>query len=189
MAHLFIGLAFGLILHKIYHNKNIIIFCAIGSVLPDQVSKIFGHFLLTSSSARFYSQTLALFLLFLIIGLFVWKYYRSNSLLAVAVGIFLHKIADTWPFPDWNFPLFGPSLAKMLPGYFQSIILTEINSVTEWIFFIATLIIVFYLVANKDPPLDPDRKKELFRGILGIILIIFILFVSILYILPLATAF
>ena len=189
MAHLFIGLVFGLILDKIYHNKNIIIFCAIGSVLPDLVSKIFGHFLLNSNSARFYSQTLVLFLIFLIIGLFVWKYYHSNSFLAVAVGIFLHKVADTWPLPDGNFPLFGPNLPKIFSGYLQSIILAEINSVTEWIFFIAIIGILIYLITDKDPLLDPNRNKELFRGIFGIIIIIFVLFVSIMFILPLATAF
>ena len=189
MAHLFIGLVFGLILDKIYHNKNIIIFCAIGSVLPDLVSKIFGHFLLNSNSARFYSQTLVLFLIFLTIGLFVWRYFHSNSFLAVAVGIFLHKVADTWSIPDGNFPLFGQNIPKIFPGYLRSIILEEINSVTEWIFFIAIIGILIYLITDKDPLLDPDRKKELFRGILGITIIIFILFVIILYFLPLTIAF
>jgi len=189
MAHLFIGLFFGMFLDKIYHNKNIIIFCAIGSVLPDLVSKIFGHFLLSSNSARFYSQTLVLFLLFLIVGLFVRKFYRSNSFLAVAVGIFLHKIADTWPIPDGNFPQFGVTLAKILPGYYQYIILAEINSVIEWIFFIANIGIIFYLFTTKDQWLDADHKKELLRGSEGIILIIVILFVSSMYILPLVSAF
>ncbi|MGA2913366.1 MAG: hypothetical protein ABSE07_07595 [Methanoregula sp.] len=194
MAHLFIGLVFGLILHKIYLNKNIIIFCAIGSVLPDLVSKILDHLLPVSrvDNAGFYSQTLALFLLFLTTGLLIRKYYHSNSFLCVAVGTFLHKIADTWVIPDWYVPLFGPNLAKVYPGYFQYIFLAEINSVTEWIFFIAIVSITFYLITKKsiqDPGVDPGRKKELSKGIFGIALLLFILLVISRYILPPATTF
>ena len=188
MAHLFIGLVFGLILNKIYQNKNIIIFSAIGSELPDLVSVIFGLIfwrILRSSlmdSVSFYSQTMALFFLFLITGLVIWKYYRSNSFLYVAAGIFLHEIADTWAFPDWNFPLFEPYLTTVYQGYFQNIILREITSVTEWIFFIAIIGITFYMItkeSSKDSEMEVHRTKELYKGILGIIFIIFILFVSI----------
>jgi hypothetical protein len=194
MVHLFIGLVFGLILYKIYHNKNMIIFCAIGSVLPDLVSIIFGLLfkqILPSSllnNARFYSQTLALFLLFLIPGFFIWKYYHSNSFLCVAAGIFLHKIADMWTLPDGYFPLFGPYLAKVYQGYFQNIIIQEITSVTEWIFFIAIIGITFFMIttkSTKDPEMKPNRKKELLWGIFGITLLVFLLFLSI----PFTTAF
>jgi membrane-bound metal-dependent hydrolase YbcI (DUF457 family) len=174
-----------------------IVFCAIGSVLPDLVSIIFGLLfkqILPSSllnNARFYSQTLALFLLFLIPGFFIWKYYHSNSFLCVAAGIFLHKIADMWTLPDGYFPLFGPYLSKMYQGYFQNIILEEITSGTEWIFFIVIIGIMFYMItvkSTKDPEMKPSRKKELLKGLIGIILLIFLLFVSIVYILPFTTA-
>lgn len=133
-------------------------------------------------SIKFYSQTLALLLLFLITGLFFWKYYRSNSFLSVAAGIFLHEIADTWAFPDWNFPLFEPYLIAVYKGYFQNIILREITSVTEWIFFTSIIGITFYMITkeySKDSEMEINRTNELFSGILGSIFIIFILFVSI----------
>jgi hypothetical protein len=179
MAHVFIGLVLGLVLDKIYHNKNIIIFCVIGSVLPDLVNKILGHFIMASmgDGAAFYSQSLALFLLFLIIGTLTWKFFQSNSFLCVAAGIFLHKIADMGTLPDWVFPLFQNDFNR---GYLQSIFLAEITSITEWIFFIAAAGITVYLIMKrspKDTETEPDRRRELFIGIFGIALTIFILFI------------
>jgi hypothetical protein len=37
LAHLVIGLIIGFILYEIFHARTIIIFCALGSVLPDIV--------------------------------------------------------------------------------------------------------------------------------------------------------
>jgi len=193
MAHLFIGLVFGCILNEMYHNKNIIVFCAIGSVLPDLVNKIPGHIFLSSTlyNARFYVQSLALFLLFLLAGLLIWKFYHSNSFLCVAVGIILHKITDTWTLPEWYFPLSGPYQAVLGKGYLQNMILREITSVTEWIFFIGILGIMVYLITQKSPinqDVEPERKKELINGIFGIAVLVFVLFVSSISILPQATA-
>ena len=194
MAHLFIGLVFGCILNEIYHNKNIIVFCAIGSVLPDLVNKIPGNIFLSSTmfnAARFYVQSLALFLLFFLAGLLIWKVYHSNSFLCVAVGIILHKIADMWMLPEWYFPLSDPYRAVLGQGSLQNMILLEITSVTEWIFFIGIIGITVYLITQKSPgnqDVEPERKKELISGILGIVVLVFVLFVSSISILPQATA-
>ena len=167
MAHVFIGLVLGLILNRIFHDKNIVIFCIIGSILPDLVKILFGHSFTGSllKSARFYSQTLALFLLFLVAGVFIWKYYRSNSFLCVSVGIFFHGIADMWKNPDWHFSLFEPYIAALYQGHSHEIIFREIHfiilqeftSVTEWIFFIATISITSFMIMKK-PVKDPGKE-------------------------------
>ena len=89
------------------------------------------------------------------------------------------------------FPCLDRTFLKVYQGYFQNIILEEITSGTEWIFFIVIIGIMFYMIkmkSIKDPEMEFNRKKELLKGLIGIILLIFLLFVSIVYILPFSTA-
>ena len=68
------------------------------------------------------------------------------------------------------------------------IIIQEITSVTEWIFFIVIIGITFFMITTKpakNPEMKPGRKKELLWGIFGITLLVFLLFLSI----PFTTAF
>jgi hypothetical protein len=109
----------------------------------------------------------------------------------VAVGILLHKIADIWTLPEWYLPVAGPFHAVLGKGYLQNMILLEITSVTEWIFFIGIIGITVYQITQKSPgnqDVERERKKELISGILGIVVVVFVLFVSSISILPQATA-
>jgi hypothetical protein len=45
-GHLVIGLIAGFVLYELCHDQNVIVFCALGSVLPDIVDKPLGHLFL-----------------------------------------------------------------------------------------------------------------------------------------------
>jgi hypothetical protein len=180
LAHLVIGLIIGFILFEIFHARTIIVFCALGSVLPDLVDKVLGRIIFSASldNGRIFFHSLGIVLLFVILGLIVWKYYQSFSFLVVGFGVFIHQAVDLmWMDPQtWYYPLFGPYPADVTPDYFQQAIVGELTSVTEWIFFIAILVLVLVLYRNKtlhDTLLDPDprvqhKTRKFYRGLAGV---------------------
>jgi membrane-bound metal-dependent hydrolase YbcI (DUF457 family) len=192
LAHLVIGLIIGFILYELFHARTIIIFCVIGSVLPDIVDKLLGHTIFNASldNGRIFFHSLGIALLFIIIGLFVWKYYRSFSFLAVGVGVFIHQVTDMmWlQVVTWYYPLLGPYPAEFSPDYFERAILAELTSVTEWIFFIAILVLALVFYRNKtlhDSVLDPDprlqqKTRKFYFGLVGVAL--FVLAISVIII-------
>jgi len=192
LGHLVIGLIIGFILYEIFHARSIIVFCAIGSVLPDLVDKVLGRVIFSSSldNGRIFFHSLVIVLLFFIIGLIVWKYYRSFSFLVVASGVFIHQAVDLmWRDPvTWYYPLLGPYLTDFTPDYFQQAIVAELASVTEWIFFVAIMVLFIVLYRNKtlnDTLLDPDprmqqKTRKFYGGLLGVAL--FVLTISVIII-------
>lgn len=194
LGHLVIGLIAGFILYEIFHDQNVIIFCAIGNVLPDLVDKPLGHIVLNSvlDNGKIYFHSLIIFLLFLITGILVWKYYRSSSFLIVALGIFIHQIVDfMWKKPvNWYYPFLGPYQTETHQEYFLSMLLSELASPTEWIFFIAlfTIILVAGIrIYRKQPPVQPDplkilQQRNLYHGLMAIALFVLTLSIVIIYI-------
>jgi len=191
LGHLVIGLIIGFILYEIVHARTIIVFCALGSVLPDLVDKVLGRIIFSSSldNGRIFFHSLWIVLLFAIVGLVVWNYYRSFSFLVVGFGVLLHQLADLmWTSPvSWYYPLLGPYPADANPDYFEQAILAELSSVTEWIFFAAIMVVAIVLYRNKmlhDTLLDPDprmqQKTRLFYGgLMGVALFVLALAVVI----------
>ena len=49
LGHLVIGLIIGFILYEFFHARSMIVFCALGSVIPDIVDKPLGHIIFSSS--------------------------------------------------------------------------------------------------------------------------------------------
>lgn len=192
LAHLMIGLIIGFILYEFFHARTIIIFCAIGSILPDIVDKLLGRIIFGSSldNGRIFFHSLIVVLMFVLMGMIVWNYYRSFSFLGVGFGMFLHQLADTmWMSPvSWYYPVLGPFPPDVIPDYFQRAILTELTSVTEWIFFAAIVMVTFVLYRNqplKNTFLDPDprlqeKTKKFYGGLIGVAL--FVLFLSVIII-------
>jgi hypothetical protein len=184
LGHLVIGLIIGFILYEIFHARSIIVFCAIGSVLPDLVDKGLGHIIFSSSldNGRIFFHGLGMVLLFAIVGLIVWKYYRSFAFLVVGFGVLLHQLADVmWMSPvTWYYPLLGPYPVDISPDYFQQAILAELTSVTEWIFFIAIMALALVLYRNKtlhDTLVDPDprmqqKTRKFYGGLVGVALFV-----------------
>jgi len=191
LGHLVIGLIIGFILYEIFHARTIIVFCAIGSVLPDLVDKVLGRIIFSSSldNGRIFFHSLGIVLLFAVVGLIVWKYYRSFSFLVVGFGVLLHQIVDMmWRDPvTWYYPLLGPYQADVTPDYFQQAIQAELTSVTEWIFFIAILVLVLVLYRNRalhhsilDPdPRMQDKTRKFYGGIVAVALFVLALAVII----------
>ena len=146
LGHLVIGLIAGFILYEMYHDQNAIIFCSLGSVLPDIVDKPLGHIVLTSvlDNGKIYFHSLIIFLLFFMTGILVWKYYRSHSFLYVALGIIIHQLVDLmWKRPvNWYYPFLGRYQVEVHQNYVVQVIITELTSPTEWIFFIGILVIL-----------------------------------------------
>ncbi len=192
LGHLVIGLIIGFILYELFHARTMIVFCALGSVLPDIVDKPLGHIVLMSSldNGKIFFHSLIIVLLFLIAGLFVWHYYKSFSFLVVGFGMFLHQVVDMmWREPvNWYYPLLGPYQAEVSPDYFQQAILAELSSVTEWIFFAAIAVVAIVLYRNQalhNTLLDPDprmqqKTRKFYGGLLGVAL--FVLAIAVLII-------
>jgi membrane-bound metal-dependent hydrolase YbcI (DUF457 family) len=191
LAHLVIGLIIGFMLYEIFHARTIIVFCAIGSVLPDLVDKGLGHIIFSSSldNGRIFFHSLFMILLFLVAGLIVWKYYRSFAFLVVGFGILLHQLADSmWTSPaSWYYPLSGPYPVDIAPDYFQQAILSELTSVTEWILFAAIVVAAFVLYRSqylKNTILDTDpclplKTKKFLVGLAGVSLFVLAISVTI----------
>lgn len=191
LGHLVIGLIIGFILYEIVHARTIIVFCAIGSVLPDLVDKVLGRIIFSSSldNGRIFFHSLGIVLLFVILGLIVWNYYRSYSFLIVGFGVLIHQIVDMmWVEPvTWYYPLSGPYPVDFTPDYFQEAILSELSSVTEWIFFAAIVVVTFVLSRNRalhNSILDPDprmqaKTRKFYGGLVAVALFVLVIAVII----------
>jgi membrane-bound metal-dependent hydrolase YbcI (DUF457 family) len=191
LAHIVTGLIIGFILYEIFHARTIIVFCAIGSVLPDLVDKVLGRIIFSASldNGRIFFHSLGIVVLFVLIGMIVWRYYRSFSFLIVGTGVLLHQLADMmWTSPvSWYFPFLGPYPVDYTPDYFQRAILAELTSVTEWIFFVAIMVVSFLVYRNQSlndtqPAHDPlalQKTRRFYQGLAGVALFVLALSVII----------
>jgi membrane-bound metal-dependent hydrolase YbcI (DUF457 family) len=187
MGHLVIGLIIGFILYEFFHARSMIVFCALGSVIPDIIDKPLGHIIFSSSldNGKIFFHSFVIVLLFFITGLIVWKYYRSFSFLVVGFGMLLHQLVDTmWTQPvDWLYPLLGPFKTDSSPDYFQEAVRAELSSVTEWIFFAAIMVVALVLYRNHtlhntflypDPRMQ-QKTKKFYGGLLAVILFVLVI--------------
>ena len=193
LGHLVIGLILGFILYEFYHARTMIVFCALGSVLPDIVDKPLGHIVFGSSldNGRIFFHSLIIVLLFLITGLIVWRYYRSFSFLVVGFGMFIHQIVDMmWRQPvNWYYPFLGPYQTDFSRDYFQKAVLAELTSVNEWIFFAAIVVIATVLYRNQvvhktflnPDPIMQKKTSKFYRGLVGVALFVLALSIIIIY--------
>ena len=81
MGHLVIGLIIGFIIYEFLHDRMIIVFVAIGSVLPDLVDKPLGYIIFGSTldNGKIYIHSLIIVLLLFITDLLVWRLFKSAS--------------------------------------------------------------------------------------------------------------
>lgn len=191
LAHLVIGLIIGFILYEVFHARTIIVFCAIGSVLPDLVDKVLGRIILSGGldNGRIFFHSLGIALLFVLIGVIVWRYYRSFSFFMVGLGMLSHQLADMmWTSPvSWYYPFLGPYPADYTPDYFQRAILAELTSVTEWIFFISIVVVALLVYRNQSlkttligsDPLVQQKTQRFCQGLAGVALFVLALSVII----------
>lgn len=193
MGHLVIGLIIGFILYEFFHDRTIIVFVAIGSVLPDVVDKPLGYIIFSSTldNGRIFFHSLIMVFLFFIIGFIIWRLFKSYSIIFIAVGVFVHHLVDMmWTRPvNWEYPLFGQVQPEAHTNYFLNALVAELTSVTEWIFFIAVLTIAILLYRNTrqqkqmvDPdPLILEKSRRFYGSLIAIALVILALSVMIIY--------
>lgn len=145
-CHLFIGAVIGLLLFHWTGRRWLVAACAIGALIPDIIDKPLGHLFLQGSLdfGRIYAHTLLFLAIVLIVGLALWKKRSSLVVLGVAAGMASHLVLDTmWDIPVTTFyPLLGPFEAHHFPDYFTVSLVTEITSISEWLFAISFSIIV-----------------------------------------------
>ncbi len=193
LGHLVIGLIIGFILYEFFHDQTIIIFVAIGSVLPDVIDKPLGHIIFGSTldNGKIFFHSFIIVLLFLVTGLIIWKFYKSYSFILVACGMFLHQLVDMmWKRPvNWYYPFLGPYQTELHNDYFLNAIVAELTSATEWIFFIAILAIASLLYINTKQqkpvlewdPLLQEKTRQFYGSLLAVALFVLALSVIIIY--------
>lgn len=194
LGHLVIGLIIGFILYELLHDRTIIVFVAIGSILPDIIDKPLGHIIFGSTldNGKIFFHSFVIVLLFLITGLLVWKFYKSHSFLFISIGVFLHQLVDMmWKHPvNWYYPFFGPYQTQKHTDYFQNAIVAELTSGTEWIFFIAILVVTSLIYLNtkqqkQTVELDPlvrEKTRHFYGSLLAVALFVLALSITIIYI-------
>ncbi|UUX92164.1 metal-dependent hydrolase [Methanoplanus endosymbiosus] len=146
--HIFSGILLGLICACIFKEKKAIIFCTLGSILPDLADKPMGHIFLAEEigHGRIFFHTLTFFFLMFIAGLVICRIYSDRTVLYISAGMLLHQLADSmfYNLQDWLWPLLGNfSKGSYEPAaYFMQMIIKELSSVTEWTFFILSLLLL-----------------------------------------------
>jgi membrane-bound metal-dependent hydrolase YbcI (DUF457 family) len=100
-------------------NLIMVLFCIIGSMLPDIIDKPVGHYLfgqLFGYNGRIFSHTLLFAFVVLDIGLFFYLIRKNILGLVLSYGVFMHLILDSmwltpatlfWPAFGLEFPRFG----------------------------------------------------------------------------------
>lgn len=114
------------------------------------------------------------------------------SFLYVSLGVIIHQLVDLmWKRPvNWFYPFPGRYQVEVHQNYVAQMIITELPSCTEWIFFIAILVIILIAgirIYQKKPvvsldPLQEQRQHQLYAGLLGIAIFVLILSIAIIYI-------
>jgi membrane-bound metal-dependent hydrolase YbcI (DUF457 family) len=161
--HLFTGIILGFLIGDRLHDRDWVMPCAIGAVLPDLIDKpvgfiIFGGVL---DNGRIWCHSLLVAAIVLLAGLLAGKVRKTPLLVAAAIGILSHQILDLmWRQPrTWYYPLLGPFGGRLPPGHLFTLLMQEISNPSERI--LAALIaiaIVFALrpgriaaLIHKDP--------------------------------------
>ena len=112
----------------------------IGSLLPDIIDKPVGLYFLkeTFSNGRIFCHTLLFLIIItiLILGLFIFKFYRKSWALMFSFGTLTHLIFDQmWRTPQTLFwPLYGISFSSMdLTNWFVNIFIALFTDPTVYV--------------------------------------------------------
>ena len=165
-AHVFAGALLGLVFWHLTKDRRAIPVCIAGSVIPDLIDKSLGIlFPSVLGGGRTVFHSLGLVFIVLI---FMLVFVRSNlKVLGIgfACAIFLHQVFDEmWTLPaNWYYPLLGPFQGSMIPDYILTYLWLEITNLSEWLFFVGTMVILVksYHCMTEIPLFDlPDRVKN-----------------------------
>lgn len=136
--HLVAGIVLGLLLAEILDDRRWVIPCVVGAVLPDLIDKPLGYLIVPSIGyGRFFFHNFWVFILLLVAGLILWKYYLSPVILALDIGILSHHLLDSmWKDPvTWLYPALGtsPVHSPAPPDFIVYLLETDIYNPAEWV--------------------------------------------------------
>ena len=145
-AHFFAGVLLGLIFWHLTNDQRAVPLCIAASLLPDVIDKSFGllfPFVLGGGRTVFHSLMIVGAILILCLLLF----FRSRFMLlgvGVACAILLHQVFDEmWMLTaNWFYPFLGPFQGQMIPDYMGVYFWLEITNPSEWLFLIASVVIL-----------------------------------------------
>ena len=144
-AHIFAGALMGLGFWHLTNDRRALPLCIIASVLPDLIDKSLGlAFPLVLGGGRTVFHSLMIVCVFLLCVLLFARPRIALLGLGVAGALLLHQVLDEmWNEPaNWFYPLLGPFQGEMIPEYIGTYFWVEVSSPSEWIFMIATLVII-----------------------------------------------
>lgn len=148
-VHLLIGVTLGIFLLYITRDCRALVYCAIGSLLPDIIDKPVGHIILASlDNGRIFFHSLSICALVALLGVILMMKWRHPGLLFIAAGMLSHQLADAmWNMPQsWYWPFLGPFPSKHFPLYFENIFSLELSSPSELLVLALAVIIVLCMV-------------------------------------------
>lgn len=144
-AHIFTGILLGLGLSQLCKDRRLVLVCIAGSLFPDVLDKSLrfvmpGFF----GSTRTIGHTLFLAVLIGIAALIIWYRYRSVIVIAFAGTVLIHQVLDMmWTLPvTWFFPLHGMFPFVPVPGGFLPFLWIELTNPSEWVFAVASCIVI-----------------------------------------------
>lgn len=144
-AHILAGALLGLGFWHITNDRRAVLFCIIGSILPDLIDKPLG-FLFPSvfggGRTVFHALIISIVILFCIFLFFQSPVRWLGS--GMVCALLLHQAADEmWTLPEnWFFPFLGPFRGDMISDYILTYFWLEISSPFEWMFMMISVVIL-----------------------------------------------
>jgi len=179
-AHIFAGAVLGLLLAQVIGDRRFVPVCIAGSILPDLIDKPLGLIVFPQAldNARTFSHTLLIVGILSALAVIAWRSRRTYLLLGFTGAILLHQVLDEmWHNTvTWFFPWFGIFRPVHEVNFFGSYFWLEITSIPEWIFLIATLLLLWVVYSDNLPAaltasID-EWKPPLLKGVLVLLSII-----------------
>lgn len=161
-VHLLIGVTVGIFLLYATRDCRALVYCAVGSLLPDLIDKPVGHIILVNlGNGRIFFHSLTVCIIVAVLGIIVWGIWRHPGFLFIALGMFSHQLADAmWMAPQsWYWPFLGGFPPKYLPNYFDNIFVLEFSSPSELLVLsLSVLLLICFIWAWQ------TGNRRFFRG-------------------------
>ena len=161
-VHLLIGVTVGIFLLYSTRDCRALVYCIVGSLLPDLIDKPVGHIILVNlGNGRIFFHSLTVCVIVAVLGFIVWQRWRHPGFIFIAAGMLSHQLADAmWTAPrSWYWPFMGGFPPKYLPNYFGNIFVLEFSSPSElFVLSLSVLLLICFFWAWR------TGNRQFFRG-------------------------
>lgn len=171
-VHLLIGVTLGIVLLYLTRDCRALIYCAVGSLLPDLFDKPLGHIVFSElGNGRIFFHSLTVCIAVALLGVILMWRRRHPGLLFIAAGMLSHQLADAmWTqSQSWYWPVFGGFPSKYNPNYFANMFDVEISSPSE--IFVITGAFLLILCLFQAWRTGNTRLFHRASGVVGILLL------------------